>query len=641
MGDVKSNQLRLEERLHDEAYNADDLNAALRGVRVPDALGLEVSRLCVIHGIRHHYGFAQELRGVTPEFTRALNARDIMSDIIPEMSQPEDVPYCIWHPEIPSQEALRKLTKRYPNLIYHAARACAIAGYVDLYKEFDVLPEVHVAEEASYASKERKNEGSEAIYRLIISHHVRFAVFNDYNRTFDFSKPRVAQINGDTAVYSSLAARQAHKKPCSPYMIGSNFISAVKSHDTSHYFNITEDWGIDDHDCDAPPPPEDYFPLLYEPLPVDLPPVDKNKLILVAAYMGDIDRYVRLRRPQMIVGRMRFAEYKIEDEFRCVIRGIYHNVFWAKWWSSQISETPRNEDIPGSRLIRRAINARRIMSDDITWVTDSTPDDLLPINIWWPAVASPEVYERLAHKRPDMLGRCLRACIVADYQDMWDKLLVSSFSSPTAFDRENESATAIEIEDTEAEGKTGSETDDTETDSATSNEDNGIERESMTSNETEDSEAESSTVSETEYLKLRRLSRATGSLWNEADVSRNDHYRRDILAAKPDAAVSLGFNSYMDPSWESHISGRSLYSPRRYDMQLIHKIDPLRLGGTEGAYDGHWAEFNGVEFNVFVRDAIGPDHKIWKEREEEEEAEASEFIDLDDLYEALEANETL
>lgn len=63
------------------------------------------------------------------------------------------------------------------------------------------------------------------------------------------------------------------------------------------------------------------------------------------------------------------------------------------------------------------------------------------------------------------------------------------------------------------------------------------------------------------------------------------------------------------------------------------------MGDTEGAYDGHWAEFHDVEFNVFVRDVIGPDHNIWKEREEEEEG--SEFIDLDELYEALKANKTL
>lgn len=63
---------------------------------------------------------------------------------------------------------------------------------------------------------------------------------------------------------------------------------------------------------------------------------------------------------------------------------------------------------------------------------------VLPVNIWWPAVASPEGYERLAHQKPDKLGICLRACIVADYQDIRDKLLVSSFSRPAEFDHDTE-----------------------------------------------------------------------------------------------------------------------------------------------------------------------------------------------------------
>lgn len=49
-------------------------------------------------------------------------------------------------------------------MVYYAACACAAASYINLYKEFDILPEVHVVEEASYASVERNNEGNKAIY---------------------------------------------------------------------------------------------------------------------------------------------------------------------------------------------------------------------------------------------------------------------------------------------------------------------------------------------------------------------------------------------------------------------------------------------------------------------------------------------
>lgn len=92
------NKLPLERSLKANIYSEEDCNAAIHGKRVPPALGLEVTRICSIHGIRHHYGFAQDLRRLTPEFTRALNARDIMSGIIPEMKEPEEIPYCIWHP---------------------------------------------------------------------------------------------------------------------------------------------------------------------------------------------------------------------------------------------------------------------------------------------------------------------------------------------------------------------------------------------------------------------------------------------------------------------------------------------------------------------------------------------------------------
>lgn len=40
----------------------------------------------------------------------------------------------------------------------------------------------------------------------------------------------------------------------------------------------------------------------------------------MTAYYGDIDRYVRLRRPVMI-----------KNEMQCIVRGIYHNTMFAKW----------------------------------------------------------------------------------------------------------------------------------------------------------------------------------------------------------------------------------------------------------------------------------------------------------------------
>ncbi|KAJ5113556.1 hypothetical protein N7456_002090 [Penicillium angulare] len=327
-----------------------------------------MTRFCIIRGIRYHHGFAQELRGLAPEFTRALNARDIMSGIIPTISSPEEIPYCIWHPDIPDTKTLRALVKHYPEMLYHAARACAVAGYIELYKELNPLPEVHIAEEASFAFAEKRNnhEGAQKIYELIMSQQIKFEIMNDYNRSVDIGNPRISCLNGDTATYSSLQGGREHVDLVS---IGHLMGARYNPFKYPKHFNITEDASIDDHEHDFPDAPESYFTLLHEPLPRDLPPINKDKLIALAAWMGDIDRYARLRRPQMV-----------ESELLCIIRGVYHNSFWAKWWSKKVIEDHADSRINSFEVkqIERGINARRIMSDDVTWVTTDTPKDLLP-----------------------------------------------------------------------------------------------------------------------------------------------------------------------------------------------------------------------------------------------------------------------
>ncbi|KAL6230845.1 hypothetical protein BDW75DRAFT_244474 [Aspergillus navahoensis] len=129
----------------------------------------------------------------------------------------------------------------------------------------------------------------------------------------DIPSVKVTLINPSSTFYfaigSSLEVKQAHS--CD-----------FKS---THYFDITEDMSIDTDTTPArESSSEDATLLLYSPLPADLPTVDKDLLILMAAYYGDIDRYVRVRRPIMI-----------EGEFIFVIRGIFHNTMFAKWWSLQ------------------------------------------------------------------------------------------------------------------------------------------------------------------------------------------------------------------------------------------------------------------------------------------------------------------
>lgn len=81
-----------------DSLSRDDCIAAIRGQRVPPTLDPEIARLCVIRGIRYHDGFASELHGTAIEYTRALNARAIMSNRIPAMADPsKECAYCIWH----------------------------------------------------------------------------------------------------------------------------------------------------------------------------------------------------------------------------------------------------------------------------------------------------------------------------------------------------------------------------------------------------------------------------------------------------------------------------------------------------------------------------------------------------------------
>lgn len=556
--DSNSGQLPMEKRLAISKYDAKDCNDAIRGSRIPNTLGEQVHRLCTIRGIRHHYGFAQELRGVAPEFTRALNARDIMSDIIPTISRPEETPYCIWYPEVPKEDTLRALVQRYPDMLYHAARACAVAGYIELYNELDPLPEVHVAEEAGYASMQKSSDGSQQIYQHILSQPVKFEIMNDYTRTVNIAGRRVASLNGDTATYSSLTARSKYYGPREIKFDPKPWDMFCTD---GYNFNITEDWGIDDHDCKAPEAPEDYVPLVYSPLPADLPLINKDKLIHVAAYNGDIDRYARLRRPQML-----------QHEWAMVVHGIYHNAIFAKYWTTQIAEHPE-----GLReiKIRRAINARRIMSDDLSWLTADTPARVLPDLIWYPTIADCMTYEKLAHMRPAMFGECLRACIVANDPRTWDDLLRAA---PDIF---------------------------------------------------------KSTDSKPEDPKLWWLSKhAKYRLWSEAAASSNKHFLNDISAAVPDAAQKFKTPHTNSDWWGDYYVARDLYFPGR--SRLVRLYDPVRPGSCEGPYNGMDCGIGDVDLALFLEGAISKE--TWKKEMEDEGSAQASLVEIWELLELEQAS---
>ncbi|KAF6814010.1 hypothetical protein CPLU01_14502 [Colletotrichum plurivorum] len=323
----------MEKRLRSRKYIHADAVAASQGIRLPYHLGRELTRLCVVRGIRFHpdfcFGPAAVLRGSLPLFTRALNARAIMSNQVPDMDpdRPEEMPYCIWYPEFPSADTLRELVRRFPAMAYQAARACAVAGHTELYRELahHILPEVAIAEEA-------RESGHLEIFNLIMDALCRYKVFDDYNRSMNITSPKPAFLNADTAVRPYILETQSFEPPIGrmddeegdsepddndqdPWTMGPTpgFVQSQ--------FNITEDMNVDSDgdnaysgwvESKAPEGvDEEGLKLLCQPLPADLTTCHKDMLILMAAYSGDIDRYRRLRRPRLL-----------PDETACIVRGI-------------------------------------------------------------------------------------------------------------------------------------------------------------------------------------------------------------------------------------------------------------------------------------------------------------------------------
>ncbi|GIJ81665.1 hypothetical protein Asppvi_000164 [Aspergillus pseudoviridinutans] len=383
--------------LLNKKYNEQDCLLAVRGQQIPKGLGEKITQLCVVRGIRYHPGFATELCGLLSKFTRALNARDIMSDKIPEMSDPDEFPYCIWYPETAKEETYRALARRYPQMKYLIGRACAVAGYVNLFRELDLLPEAHIAEEA------RESKQWE-IYEAIMAADLRYNAMDDYTRAV-FSKPVPGCLNADTAVRSYLDLKTKFRKPPpSPYDSDTDededdyfdHFSALRD---PSLFDITEDDRIDEFTSEPPPLQEDDVThLLYTPLPADLPTMNKDLLILMAAYYGNIERYARLRRP----GRW------VKCEVSCVVRGIYHNSMFAKWWSLLPGQWDPN--------IERAIYARFIMNNDLSQIMPETKN--LPCCIWYPSFPHVATCKELFRRVPVMKPAIARVCILRDYSDL-------------------------------------------------------------------------------------------------------------------------------------------------------------------------------------------------------------------------------
>ncbi|KAF7536153.1 hypothetical protein G7054_g4780 [Neopestalotiopsis clavispora] len=402
-----------EEDLYDMS---EKLDAAFRGHRLPsnDLLRYPHVRQCVIAGIRRHLQFAKSKSTKRwcddnaenfPEFTRARNARLIMSGTVPRMDWDEFYPYCIWYPDVASEETYARLARKYPEMRYQVGRACAVAGYTALYESLQLLPDVSIAEEA------RDNAATgQPIFDRIMASPVKYAVMDDYERLINERSPRLAYLNNDTAVRSSLGVYKTDEA------------TLLKPYGYTHW-DITEDGGMQDgidatETVDDPIGP-DHAHLLYSPLPQDLPAVNKDLLILMAAWEGNIDRYARLKRPHMIRG-----------EAFCILRGVHHSTVFARWISDteltgrltgdNATET-RLESLEARYNISRAVNARYIMSNDVARIRTASKNSL-PYMIWYPQRPNWQTLEEIARLRPEMKRAVAHACIVCDYRSLWANL---------------------------------------------------------------------------------------------------------------------------------------------------------------------------------------------------------------------------
>jgi len=312
------------------------------------------------------------------------------------------MPYCIWYPGFATKETYRAVAQQYPALRYNVGRACAVGGFLDLYLELDLLPDVSIAEEAREAGEINNSEGSTAIFRHIMSQPLRYRVMDDYTRTVNLENPEAgACLNGDTALRPPLA------------------MDGVNGWIWEEYFDITEenplpheerDWNeYCQEDINLP---RQFAYLFHSPLPRDLPTARKNHLIVMAAYEGNLDRYARLRRPSMVRG-----------EAEAAIHGIYHSTTFAKYWSLQ-------EERPDFRF-HLAITARFIIVNDLSHLPEKPdPDDHgephdLPHLIWYPLLPREETLRELVRRLPNqkyLLESVALACMAANYHSTYDLL---------------------------------------------------------------------------------------------------------------------------------------------------------------------------------------------------------------------------
>ncbi|CVL05800.1 uncharacterized protein FMAN_10529 [Fusarium mangiferae] len=229
-----------------------------------------------------------------------------MSNDIPERMAAEEQPYCIWHPDMATEDTYRSLASKFPDMRYQVGRACAAAGYHALCHELDILPEVSIAEEA----RESETDGGKLIYDEIMSFKYRYSIMDDCKRTIkliDYERP--AYLKGNTEVRWRLTARQGVTR-----RFNDDLLPCIEE---DMHLDL-EDQQVDERHGTLT---DDEANLLHSPLPRDLPTVKKTLLTQMAAHDGNIERYARLANSGRTLTQL---------DQDCVIRGVLHHTMYAR-----------------------------------------------------------------------------------------------------------------------------------------------------------------------------------------------------------------------------------------------------------------------------------------------------------------------
>lgn len=140
--------------------------------------------------------------------------------------------------------------------------------------------------------------------------------------------------------------------------------------------------------------------------------------------------------------------------------------------------------------------------------------------------------------------------------------------------------------------------------------------------------------------KLKRLEEsATGGLYSEACTSPNAQYLRDISSVPGLAEKLKGANS-LSSSWVNHVSVWDAGLRRSENCKMYHReIGLSDIHVDEGVYDGEMVWITDLEFALFARDVIGPDHEIWENPRNLPRFSAS-ALENEEFYELLETGTT-